>query len=69
MVARKPVGTRQAIEAYVFHLEKLLEEYDLAVQQIDKVELAIKEELPNIPFADKLLNFKGISEISLAGIL
>jgi transposase len=68
-VARKSVGTRQAIEAYKFHLEQLLEEYDLAVQQLDKVELAIKEELPKIPFADKLLKIKGISEISLAGIL
>jgi transposase len=68
-VARKSVGTRQAIEAHKFHLEQLLEEYDLVVQQLNKVELAIKEELPKIPFADKLLKIKGISEISLAGIL
>jgi hypothetical protein len=31
-VARKSVGTRQALEAYKFHLEQLLEEYDLAIQ-------------------------------------
>jgi transposase len=68
-VARKSVGTRQAIEAYKFHLVQLLEEYDLAVQQLDRVELAIKNELTKIPFADKLLKIKGISEISLAGIL
>lgn len=45
-VARKSIGTRQALEAHKFHLEQLLEEYDLAVHQLDKVELAIKEELP-----------------------
>jgi transposase len=68
-LARKSVGSRQAIDAYKFHLEQLLEEYDLAVQQLDRVELAIKEVLPKIPFADKLLKIKGISDISLAGIL
>ncbi|MCM3667376.1 transposase, partial [Mesobacillus subterraneus] len=43
--------------------------YDLAIQQLERVELAIKDELPKIPFANKLLMIKGISEISLAGIL
>ncbi len=47
-VSRKSVGTRQAIEAYKFHLEQLLEEYDLAVQQLDRVELAIKNVLTKI---------------------
>ncbi|TVX75786.1 IS110 family transposase, partial [Peribacillus simplex] len=28
-LARKSVGTRQALEAYKFHLEQLIEEYDL----------------------------------------
>ena len=68
-VANKSVGTRQALEAYKFHLEQLLEEYDLTVQQLERVEAEIKNELSNIPFAKKLLMIKGISEISLAGIL
>ncbi|MGD6942571.1 IS110 family transposase [Cytobacillus gottheilii] len=68
-VARKSVGTGQAIDAYKFHLEQLLEEYDLAVLQLEKVECTIKEELTKIPYAQKLLMVKGISEISLAGIL
>jgi transposase len=68
-VARKSVGTKQAIEAYKFHLEQLLEEYDLAVQQLERVEQAVSEVLTKIPFAKKLLMIKGISEISLAGIL
>ncbi|WP_148358465.1 IS110 family transposase [Peribacillus simplex] len=68
-LARKSVGTRQALEAYKFHLEQLLEEYDLAVLQLERVEQEIKDVLKQIPFAKKLLAIKGISEISLAGIL
>ena len=68
-VARKSVGTRQALDAYKFHLEQLLEEYDLAVTQLERVEIQVTEVLNKIPFARKLLTIKGISEISLAGIL
>ncbi|MBT2647605.1 IS110 family transposase [Bacillus sp. ISL-34] len=68
-LAKKSVGTRQALEAYKFHLEQLLEEYDLAVLQLERVEQEVKDILKQIPFAKKLLAIKGISEISLAGIL
>ncbi|MFY0780712.1 IS110 family transposase [Peribacillus simplex] len=68
-LARKSVGTRQALEAYKLHLEQLLEEYDLAVLQLERVEQEVKDVLKQIPFAKKLLAIKGISEISLAGIL
>jgi transposase len=68
-VARRSVGTRQALDAYRFHLEQLLEEYDLAVTQLERVEQQVTEALNKIPFAKKLLTIKGISEISLAGIL
>ncbi|MFE4709155.1 IS110 family transposase [Peribacillus simplex] len=68
-LAKKSVGTRQALEAYKFHLEQLLEEYDLAVLQLERVEQEVKDVLKQIPFAKKLLAIKGISEISLAGIL
>jgi transposase len=54
-VARKSVGTKQAIEAYKFHLEQLLEEYDLAVQQLERVEQAVSEVLTKIPFAKNSL--------------
>ncbi|MBI0581382.1 IS110 family transposase [Neobacillus cucumis] len=68
-LAKKSVGTRQALDAYKFHLEQLLEEYDLAVTQLERVEQQVTEALNKIPFAKKLLTIKGISEISLAGIL
>ncbi|TWD93481.1 transposase IS116/IS110/IS902 family protein [Neobacillus bataviensis] len=68
-VAKKSIGTRQALDAYKFHLEQLLEEYDLAVTQLERVELQVTDALNKIPFAKKLLTIKGISEISLAGIL
>ncbi|MBM7654278.1 IS110 family transposase [Neobacillus cucumis] len=68
-LAKKSVGTRQALDAYKFHLEQLLEEYDLAVTQLERVEQQVTEALNKILFAKKLLTIKGISEISLAGIL
>ncbi|WP_141995121.1 IS110 family transposase [Bacillus sp. B4EP4a] len=68
-LAKSSIGTRQALDAYKFHLEQLLEEYDLAVKQLERVEQQVKEVLYKIPFAKKLLMIKGISEISLAGIL
>jgi transposase len=68
-VAKNSIGSRQAIDAYKFHLEQLLEEYDLAVIQLEKVEMQVTDVLNKIPYAKKLLTIKGISEISLAGIL
>ena len=68
-LAKSSIGTSQALDAYKFHLEQLLEEYDLAVKQLERVELQVTEVLNHIPFAKKLLMIKGISEISLAGIL
>jgi transposase len=67
-LAKSSIGTGQALDAYKFHLEQLLEVYDLAVKQLERVEQQVKEVLSNIPFAKKLLMIKGISEISLAGI-
>jgi transposase len=68
-LAKSSIGTKQALEAYKFHLEQLLEEYDLAVKQLDRVEHQVKEVFQQIPFVKNLLMIKGISEISLAGIL
>jgi len=68
-LAKSSIGTRQALDAYKFHLEQLLEEYDLAAKQLERVEQQVKDVLNKIPFAKKLLMIKGISEISLAGIL
>ena len=42
-LARRSIGTRQALDAYKFHLEQLLEEYDLAVKQLERVEQEVKE--------------------------
>ena len=66
---KSSIGTGQALDAYKFHLEQLLEEYDLSVKQLERVEQQVKEILSKIPYAKKLLMIKGISEISLAGIL
>jgi transposase len=68
-VAKNSIGSKQALDAYTFHLEQLLEEYDLAVIQLERVEKQVIDVLIKIPYAKKLLTIKGISEISLAGIL
>src|SRR3954447_1414118 len=47
-VARRSVGTRQALDAYKFHLELLLEEYDLVITQLERVEKQVTEELNKI---------------------
>lgn len=68
-LAKRSVGTKQALDAYKFHLQQLLEEFDLATTQLERVEKQVTEVLKQIPYANQLLTIKGISEISLAGIL
>lgn len=68
-LAAHSVGTPQALDAYKLHLEQLLEEFDLATAQLERVEKEVTEVLKQIPFSRKLLAIKGISEITLAGIL
>jgi transposase len=68
-LAKRSIGTRQALDAYKFHLQQLLEEFDLATTQLERVEQQVTEALKQIPYAHQLLTIKGISEISLAGIL
>jgi transposase len=68
-LASHSVGSRQATHAYQLHLKQLLAEYDLACQQLQVVEQEIVAVLEHIPFAKSMLAIKGISAISLAGIL
>jgi transposase len=68
-LAMHSVGTRQALDAYKLHLEQLIEEFDLATAQLERVEQEVTKLLKQVPFAKKLLAIKGISEIALAGIL
>ncbi|MDQ0114019.1 transposase [Paenibacillus harenae] len=68
-LASSSVGSKQATNAYKLHLKQLLDEYDLASQQLKTVEAEIIAVLDRIPFAKSMLAVKGISAISLAGIL
>ncbi len=68
-LAKHSVGSTQATAAYKLHLEQLLEEFDLATAQLARVEKEVTNALKQITFTDKLLAIKGISKISLAGIL
>ncbi|WP_010647460.1 IS110 family transposase [Oceanobacillus massiliensis] len=68
-LAKNSVGTTQALDAYKLHLEQLLEEFDLATTQLEKVEKEAANALKQITFANKILVMKGITEITLGGIL
>jgi transposase len=68
-LASRSVGSRLATRAYQLHLKQLLAEYDLACKQLQVVEQEIVAVLERIPFAKSMLAIKGISAISLAGIL
>ncbi|OBZ15812.1 IS110 family transposase [Bacillus sp. FJAT-26390] len=68
-LASHSVGSKQATHAYKLHLIQLLAEYDLACEQLQVVEVEIIAVLGRIPFAKCMLAIKGISAISLAGIL
>ncbi|MBK5501238.1 IS110 family transposase [Peribacillus sp. TH14] len=68
-LAKCSIGTKQALDAYKLHLEQLVEEYDLASSQLERVTQEVTNVLEQIPFVKQILAIKGISEISLAGIL
>ncbi|MDQ0880572.1 transposase [Peribacillus sp. V2I11] len=69
VLAKRSIGTKQALDAYKLHLGQLLEEYDLASSQLERVTQEVTNVLEQIPFVKQILDIKGISEISLAGIL
>ena len=68
-LAKRTVGSKQATQAYKLHLEHLLEEYDLAKKQLQRIEDEAKAALERIPYTGKILAISGISAIALAGIL
>jgi transposase len=63
-IAKHSIGSQQAHDAYKLHLEHLLEEFDLATVQLERVEKEVTSVLKEITFANKILAIKGISEIS-----
>lgn len=68
-LAKSSVGTTQALHAYKLHLEQLLEEYDLAQRQLEQIERELHLILERIPYAQKLLEIRGVNATSLAGVL
>ncbi|GAA0344341.1 hypothetical protein GCM10008967_38430 [Bacillus carboniphilus] len=68
-LAKNSIGTTLAIDAYKLHLEVLLDELDLATAQLERVEKDIKAALNKISYTDHLLGIKGLTEITLGGIL
>ncbi|PRX65051.1 hypothetical protein B0G52_1181, partial [Cohnella sp. SGD-V74] len=63
------VGAKHAEKAYKLHLQQLLAEYDLAMEQLQVIENEVTAALAKIPFTKPLLEIKGLSILSVAGIL
>lgn len=68
-LAKSSVGTTQALHAYKLHLGQLLEKYDLAKRQLEQIEHELHLILERIPYAQKLLEIRGVNATSLAGVL
>ncbi|ETT55813.1 MULTISPECIES: IS110 family transposase [Paenibacillus] len=68
-LAKSSVGATQALHAYKLHLGQLLEEYDLAQRQLEQIEHELRLILKRIPYAQKLLEIRGIYVTNLAGVL
>ncbi|MGG1575806.1 IS110 family transposase [Fictibacillus sp. NRS-1165] len=68
-VAQQSVGTESALDAHRFHLQQLLEEYDLTTTQLERVEETVRSVLDHIPYIENLRSINGLNTISIAGIL
>ncbi|WP_338484534.1 IS110 family transposase [Alkalicoccus halolimnae] len=68
-VAKRSVGSTQAPEAYLLHLDQLLEEWDLVTAQLERVEHEVAATLEHVTYRHSFLAIDGISDLSLAGIL
>lgn len=68
-LAKRSVGSTQALHAYKLHLSQLLEEYDLAQRQLKEIENELQIVLGRIPYAIEMLAIPGINTTSLAGVL
>jgi transposase len=69
VLAARSVGAKHAEKAYKLHLQQLLAEYDLAMEQLQVIEDEVAAALARIPLAKPLLAMKGMSILSVAGIL
>ncbi|SFB22891.1 Transposase IS116/IS110/IS902 family protein [Cohnella sp. OV330] len=68
-LAARSVGAKHAEKAYKLHLQQLLAEYDLAIEQLQVIEDEVSAALARIPLAKPLLAIKGLSTLAVAGIL
>lgn len=67
-ILRSPIR-KHAEKAYKLHLQQLLAEYDLAMEQLQVIEDEVAAALARIPLAKPILVMKGMSTLAVAGIL
>jgi len=68
-LSARSVGAKHTEKASQLHLQQLLAEYDLAKKQLRVIDDEVTATLPQIPLAKPLLEMKGMSLLSVAGIL
>lgn len=68
-LAKRSVGAIKALQAYKLHLGQMLEEYDLAQRQLERIECEVHLVLERIPYAKKMLSTREVHTSSLAGVL
>jgi transposase len=68
-LAVRSVGVKHAEKACKLHLQQLLAGYDLAMDQLQVIEDEVAATLVRIPLAEPLMAIKGLSNLSVAGIL
>nr|WP_309568601.1 transposase [Paenibacillus sp. sptzw28] len=67
-LAKRTVGSTQATHAYKLHLEHLLEEYDLANTQLQRIEAEARRSWA-YSLCEQNPCYSGVSATSLAGVL
>ncbi|WP_141505296.1 IS110 family transposase [Paenibacillus luteus] len=68
-LAAQSVGAKHAEKAFKLHIQQLLAEYDLSMNQLQVIEDEVATALTRIPLAKPLLAIKGMNILSVAGIL
>lgn len=67
-LAKRSIGSPQAVCAYRLQLQQLLEEYDLIQTQLESLDQEMMAVLKTIPFADRMLKISGLGPILVAAI-
>lgn len=67
--AKKSIGLRTGLIEARMEIQELIEDYELQAKRLERIDALIKELYEQIPYADKLLEIKGIGIKTAAGFI